>query len=308
MLALPRFLFPCLLAVAPLLSAEQSPWRHGYAVSDGAGESFLLSSLEDEAFPMMSVFKFPLAIVVLNEVEKGRLSLEQQFELGREQLDEDTWSPLLKKHPAGGNFSLKELLRWCIAESDNNACNFLLSLVGGPTNVQSFFRERYGKDFPLTIVCGEEAFKDRRMMYANHITPRAAIRLLQDVSSAAQGKSDLLDRRQAEWLLAVMASTRTGAERLKAGLSPDVRLAHKTGSSGTEKGHTIALNDIGVIMLPDGRHACIASFIRDSTGSMPDMEAAHARLAHEAEQALRRSPAERPDETSAAARKQAASD
>ncbi len=308
MLALPRLLFPCLLAVAPLLSAAPTSWVHGYALSDGTDRRLLLSSCEDEAFPMMSVFKFPLAIVVLSETEKGRLSLEQQFELGKEQLDENTWSPLLKKHPAGGTFSLRELLRWCIAESDNNACNFLLSLVGGPTSVQNFFRNRYGDDYPLTIVCGEEAFKDRRMMYANHITPRAAILLLQDVYDAAQGKSNLLNRRQAEWLLAVMESTWTGAERLKAGLSPDVRLAHKTGSSGTEKGHTIALNDIGVIMLPDGRHACIASFIRDSTGSMPDMEAAHARLAREAEQVLRRLPIEKPDETPAAERKQAASD
>ena len=37
-----------------------------------------------------------------------------------EQLVKDTWSPLRARFPQGGDFSLKELLRVTVQESDNN--------------------------------------------------------------------------------------------------------------------------------------------------------------------------------------------
>ncbi len=260
---------------------------HGYAVAVCGEDSLRLAAHEDEPFPMMSVVKLPLAIAVLHEVEQGRLALGHKVATVRQELDTDTWSPMLKKHPEGGVFSVQELLQWCISESDNNACNILFSLVGGAEKVQGFFHQRYGRDFPLVVACSEEAFKDRRMMEANHVTPRAMAALLQDLCKAAKGQGDMMQQEHAQLLLGMMEGTATGARRLKAGLSEGVRFAHKTGSSGTTAdGFTLALNDVGCMTLPNGRTACIASFISRSYVGLEALEAAHAHLARQAEACL----------------------
>jgi beta-lactamase class A len=61
-----------------------------------------------------------------------------------------------------------------------------------------------------------------------------------------------------------MADSQTGLDQLRAGLPPGTMLAHKTGHSGTHGGVTAATNDIGLVMLPDGRRLAIAVYVTDS--------------------------------------------
>jgi beta-lactamase class A len=42
-------------------------------------------------------------------------------------------------------------------------------------------------------------------------------------------------------------------------------VAHKTGTGGTQGGMTSAINDVGIITLPTGKHVLIAVYIQDST-------------------------------------------
>ncbi len=42
---------------------------------------------------------------------------------------------------AGRRIPLKELLRFSVQESDNNACDILFSLIGGPAAVQKDLKE-----------------------------------------------------------------------------------------------------------------------------------------------------------------------
>jgi beta-lactamase class A len=65
-----------------------------------------------------------------------------------------------------------------------------------------------------------------------------------------------------------MATSPTGANRLRAGLPPGARLAHKTGSSGTDLGFTPATNDIGIVTLADGRQFAAAAFLAGSTATL----------------------------------------
>src|SRR5688572_10411397 len=46
------------------------------------------------SMPMMSVFKFHIALAVLNEVDKGNLKLNQKIFIKKEELLPDTWSPI----------------------------------------------------------------------------------------------------------------------------------------------------------------------------------------------------------------------
>src|SRR5207253_5536255 len=72
--------------------------------------------------PMQSVYKFPLAMAVLEQVDEGRFSLDTILHLGKRDLLEETWSPLRDKYPSRRvDVSLRDVIRYAISESDNNA-------------------------------------------------------------------------------------------------------------------------------------------------------------------------------------------
>mgnify|MGYP002509002563 FL=1 len=130
--------------------------RHGAAVALDGEPMAQLTRYENELFPLMSVVKLPLAVVVLHRVEQGQLRLGDHYHLGEEDMNPNTWSPLQKRFPKGGSFTLETLLQASLCESDNNACNYLFRLVGGPQSVQQFFNMHYGTDFPLHIAATEK--------------------------------------------------------------------------------------------------------------------------------------------------------
>src|ERR1051325_1580553 len=52
-------------------------------------------------FPMQSVYKFPLAMTVLHEVDLGHISLDSTIALDSNNLLDDTYSPMRDKYPKG---------------------------------------------------------------------------------------------------------------------------------------------------------------------------------------------------------------
>jgi beta-lactamase class A len=62
-----------------------------------------------------------------------------------------------------------------------------------------------------------------------------------------------------------MTETATGKKRIKGQLPEGTVVGHKTGSSGTnEKGITAAVNNIGIVSLPNGKHFSISVFVSNS--------------------------------------------
>jgi beta-lactamase class A/beta-lactamase class A VEB len=63
-----------------------------------------------------------------------------------------------------------------------------------------------------------------------------------------------------------MRETQTGQQRLKGMLPEGTVVAHKTGWSGTDKrsGITAAVNDVGVVFLPNGEYFMISVFVTDA--------------------------------------------
>ncbi len=79
-----------------------------------------------------SVMKFPIALTVLHWVDTGKLRLDQLIHVTKRELVKDTHSPLRDKYPKGGDFPVSELVGYMVSQSDNNACDNLLKLIGGP--------------------------------------------------------------------------------------------------------------------------------------------------------------------------------
>ena len=89
--------------------------------------------------PMQSVFKFPLALNILSQVDKGILSLDQKINLTPRNLSSKTWSPLRDKYPtANVSVTLREILTFTVSQSDNNGCDILFRLSGGPAKTNEY--------------------------------------------------------------------------------------------------------------------------------------------------------------------------
>src|ERR1043165_9747780 len=96
----------------------------------------------DEHFPMHSVYKVPIAMTVLQRVDRGELKLDQQVKVETSDYTrKGMYSPVRDKYPDGTELSIAELLRYTICESDGSASDVLMKLIGGPGSVMTFLKE-----------------------------------------------------------------------------------------------------------------------------------------------------------------------
>lgn len=220
----------------------------------------------EKKLPMQSVFKYHIALAVLDLVDQGKLSLDQKVFIKKSELLPNTWSPIREKNPEG-NFKMpiSELIEYTVAMSDNVGCDVLLRLIGGPKVVHDFLISKGAKD--TQIVYNEEIMQSAwKNQYENYTTMKSATRLLKDFY-----KGKILSKKSTEFLLAVMYRTSTGLNKIVEQLPKSAKVAHKTGSSGkNDAGLTGAENDIAIITLPNGKTYAIAIFVSDSTESYDD--------------------------------------
>lgn len=217
--------------------------------------------------PMMSVFKFHIALAVLNEVDKGKLSLNQKVFIKKEDLKEDTWSPIREEFPNGNmDLTLDQLLRYTVSHSDNNGCDILLELIGGTETVQKFINKNGIKDF--TIKMNEDQMRTWENLYINTTTPIATTELLEKFY-----KGKVLKKATTNYLYQIMVECSRGTTWMKAGLPTGTELAHRTGISGTnDKNLRVAMNDIGIVKLPNGKHFILSIYLKNITESREDTE------------------------------------
>ncbi|MGJ5814718.1 class A beta-lactamase [Paludibaculum fermentans] len=231
-----------------------------------------------DRFPMQSVYKFPIAMAVLQQVDQGRLRLDQSIRVEKADLIGGRQrSPIRDMHPDGGfNMSLRDLLRYAVSESDGSASDVLLRVIGGASKVQNMLKGLGIQG--IKVVDTEKSLgSNNQVQYRNWAQPEAMVQLLKLFQ---QGKG--LSKASRALLLQWMTETETGLKRLKGNLPPGTVVAHKTGTSNTVNGVTAATNDVGLITLPNGQHLAIAVFVMDSPLSQDTREraiAAFARLA-----------------------------
>lgn len=222
-----------------------------------------LSINGDSHFPMQSVFKFHIALAVLSEIDKGKLSLDQKIEIGRDELlPKDFWSPLRDENPNGGSFSIERLIQYSVSHSDNTACDVLIRLIGTPKTVENHIKRSGIKDIQITF--NEEEMQARwENMFQNWTTPKAASETLK---LFFENKNHLLSKNSYDFFWKTNKETTTGKGRIRGQLPKETIVAHKTGWSGTNKetGITAAVNNIGIVFLPNDEYFIISVFVSDS--------------------------------------------
>ena len=233
-----------------------------------------ITFLGRKPFPMQSVFKFPLAIFVLNQVDKGKLSLDQKVSIKMEEYIPDTWSPIAEKYPKGGvELTIRELLSYTVSQSDNNGCDILFGLVGGPAKVHEYFQGLGLKGIAIVSTEGE-MHKSWDVQFKNFAEPFEMVKLLEVFH---QGK--LLSKSSQDILMDMMLKTITGRKRLKGMLPENTAVAHRTGMSSTnDQGVRAALNDVGIVTLPNGTHFAISIFISNTKEDTAKLEESIAKI------------------------------
>ncbi len=224
---------------------------------------------------MQSVFKFPIALTILNQVDKGNLTLEQKLHVSKSDLSDTlTYSPLRDELTGRDtDISINELLHFMVSHSDNIACDILLEKLGGPKTVNDYMHSLGING--ITIVANEKQMHGGwDVQYQNWCEPIEMTHLLEIFY-----KGKVLSKSSTEYLVKVMEATTTSPKRLKGLLPEGTVVAHKSGTSSTKDGLAAATNDVGVISLPNGKHLIISAFVTDAKASDTTRDGVIARIA-----------------------------
>jgi beta-lactamase class A len=242
----------------------------------------------DTRLPMMSVFKLPLAVVTLAAVDSGHFKMDQPIPIAASEIVPDV-SPIAEAWNKGEHSpKLETLLRQMIQQSDNTAGDKLVSLNGGGAKITARLKkmglqridiaeqeinifgrvhcagDRSSGWTPAKVAeCKEASPKEQETAAKQEVssppngaTTNSMIELL-----AAIDHGTILSKTSQQWLLAALAGVATGPHRIK-GLLPDgTPVAHKTGTGDTVLGMNIAINDVGIVTLPNRDRYAIAVFI-----------------------------------------------
>ncbi len=229
-----------------------------------------------QKFPMQSVYKLPIGMAVLQQIDQGKLKLEQKIAIDpNEYVRPGMHSPIRDKHPRGAELPLSEILRLAVSESDGTASDVLMRTAGGAAVVQKYLLD-LGINGMMVLDTEKEIGKSVDVQYRNWATPEGALALLKVV---AEGRS--LSPASHKKLLEFMTETPTGLKRIKGELPAGTLVAHKTGT-GFSQGLTRAVNDIGLVTLPDGRRLAIAVFVSDTKLEPEACEAVIAKISRAA--------------------------
>lgn len=237
-------------------------------------------------FPMASVSKIPMALEYLSRVDAGEIDPARRirvpvtdFRPGNSPLA--SWSGGRAVH-----ITVDSLFGLMIGASDNTATDVILEMSGGPSAATRRVRElgvlgvdvdrseartfadlsgipdtvpeselyRY-RYFRLRDALPQELRDASREAYGadprDTATPQGMAHLLAEIHMGAG-----LSPRSHDRLMDVMTGTRTGARRLKGLLPDETTVAHKTGTMAG------AVNDVGIVRLPNGRgHVAVAAFV-----------------------------------------------
>ena len=221
-------------------------------------------------YPLMSAMKLHQAVAVARILEERGLPLTTTVHIYAQDLKAGTWSPLRDARPGDGfDMSVAELLRYTLQQSDNNACDILFDRFAAPEYVDSIIRRMRFRDFRIAAT-EEEMHRDLKKCRENVSSPLSAADLMDRLASGTLP----LGKEYADFIRSTLLECRTGLNRLPLPLEGSGALiGHKTGTSDREAdGRWTGINDVGFVLLPDGRSYTLAVFISDSALGMEENE------------------------------------
>ncbi|ROI04068.1 MULTISPECIES: serine hydrolase [unclassified Chryseobacterium] len=228
----------------------------GISIRNTSGDE-IVSVNSKKKYRLYSVSKFFLALYILNQVDKGKLDLNQIITFSKKDLKPDLYSPLRDSIPQGARLSLKKTIKYLVEESDNNVFNKLADISGGLNHLNVFvyntFRASKNEFFEMYDYSSSKSDFE-----ANSITPNLATEILYQLE-----KKEILSNNSYRLLKKYMEHSAIDT-RIQGIIKNDTKSFHKAGTSDRENGVMFACNDIGIVNLKNGTSFMIGVFISDS--------------------------------------------
>lgn len=198
---------------------------------------------ERATFVAASTIKVPLAMAIFKAAEDGKLNLDERFSLSETELDEH-FGPLYKEG-AGKDFSIRELIKVMLEQSDNTAMNAL---------------------FDVLIRIGiERPFDDVYMAMGWDAPNFGAVPVYTDINLKVLSNMFLslyngtyISLKDSNEILSYLANTPFD-KQIDAGVPPGVEVAHKIGVSDPD----MTYSDCGIVYAPS-RDYLLCAAIKDS--------------------------------------------
>ncbi len=274
------------------------PGRTGIAVRR-VDADWSVARRGDEYFPQQSVSKLWVTLALLDRVDRGEVSLSDRIAITPDDLTLFN-QPLAARVRREGRVeeTARSLVELAITGSDNTANDSLLRHAGGPDAVRGFIarhnlgRIRFGPGERLlqSRIAGLDwqqrysvgsSFQVARDAVPLEMRRQALQRYLADPEDGASpeaivaalarlARGELLSPASTAYVLGVMARTRSGPQRLKAGVPAGWQVAHKTGTGQVLGAQATGYNDIGILTAPDGTRYAVAVMMADTTAPIPE--------------------------------------
>lgn len=287
---------PAALEASIVALGRNFPGSVGIAVRD-VSTGWTIGYNAQQPMPQQSVSKLWVAMAVLDAADRGTLNLAQSVVVRRENLTVFHQPIRARMGKDGYATTYGELLRIALTQSDNTCNDMLLWWAGGPDAVRGMVaRKQLGRigfgpgEMLLQSRIAGVQWKPEYRGGAGFLTARAALpydrrkaamdAYLADPMDGATPDAiagalarlengELLSTASTQMLLGTMRSSRTGPQRLRAGLGAGWTLAHKTGTGQDLAGLGTGYNDVGLITAPDGRSYAVAVMIASTRQPIP---------------------------------------
>lgn len=263
-----------------------------------AGADWVIAEGADRPLPQQSVSKLWVALTLMDQVDRGLRSLDDQVLITRDDLVVFHQPLAQRVGPNGYRASLRELLDLAMTKSDNLANDSILRTVGGSDAVRATLAakglsgirfgpgerlmqsEAAGLTWRQDMSLGRRFYAERaKLSYATRAT--ALDRYFSDPTDGASAKGiadallrlvqgDLLKPASTQLLTGLMSDSTTGKNRLRAGVPAGWRFGHKTGTGQDLGPRTVGYNDVGYLIAPDGAIYTLAVMIGSTTRPVPD--------------------------------------
>ena len=194
-------------------------------------------------FPAASLIKIPIAVILLQEIDKGNIKPDSYLTLKKQHLAGG--SGVIRNMKIGSKVKLLDVFRLMLKISDNTATNMIIDFLGGVDSCNSKISRLGLRHTKLLEPIG--LFSKEK----NRTSPLDLVTLLEN----SLEKNHLLSSSSRKLLKKTLLRVKNKS-LINKGLGPYTKFAHKTGSIG------ICIGDSGIIYLPFGKRIGISIIVK----------------------------------------------
>ncbi|MBD2678272.1 MULTISPECIES: serine hydrolase [Nostoc] len=195
----------------------------------------------NKAFPAASTIKYPILIALFQEVDAGRIKLDETLVMQRKYVVGGSGSMQYKR--VGSKFSVLKTATMMMTISDNTATNMIIARLGGIAKLNQRFRS-----------WGLQSTALRRMLGDFNGTNKTSAKDLVKLSALMVNNQLLSDKSESQ-VLGIMYGCHN-RKLLPSGLGSGAKIAHKTGTL------RFVLGDAGIIQTPSGKRYLAGIFVK----------------------------------------------